>query len=112
MIVTGRCAGQSQNTPRTVEAVTVTRCGRLAVAVAILLAGCATPQAVPQVVKVPYAVPCIESANVPVMPTTLPDADLAKQGDFELVITLATERIALRQYAKEAAAVITGCVKP
>jgi len=58
------------------------------------------------------AVPCIESANVPVMPTTLPDADLAKQGDFELVITLATERIALRQYAKEAAAVITGCIKP
>jgi len=78
----------------------------------LILSGCATPQAVPQVVKVPYAVPCIEAANVPVMPVILADSELAKADDFALVIALATERIALRQYAKEAAAVITGCVKP
>ena len=77
----------------------------------ISIYGCAAPQPVPQKVFINVPVKCIESANVPAVPVTLTDAELAKQDDFALVITLATERIALRQYSKEAAAVITGCTQ-
>lgn len=77
----------------------------------ILLSGCANTQPVPQKVFINVPTPCIKAENVPAVPATLTDAELSKQGDFDLVITLATERIALRQYAKEAAAVITSCTR-
>jgi len=82
------------------------------IASSILVSGCVTNQPMPTIVKVPVPTACIEAKDVPVMPVTLADTELAKQDDFAFVITLATERIALRQYAKESAAVITGCIKP
>lgn len=85
--------------------------GATSVSIAILLAGCATVQPVPEKVFIRVPAPCIEASQLPAPPVAKSDADLAKLPDFDLVITLATDRLEYRRYSNEAAAVLTACVK-
>ena len=75
-----------------------------------MLAGCATTQA-PQIVKVPVPQPCLTADQLPKPPDAKNDAELTKLDDFDLVITLAADRLEYRRYANEAQAVLQACVK-
>ena len=73
----------------------------------ILLAGCASGPVVPEVVRVPVPVPCIEAT--PAKPVFLSDSDLLALDDFGLVVSLARERRLYQGYTAEIEAVIAGC---
>lgn len=85
----------------------------LPMAVAIIgmisLSGCATQS--PQVVKVPYAIPCLTADQLPAAPKAKTDAELAKLDDFQLVINLAADRLEYRRHSNELSAVISACVR-
>lgn len=75
------------------------------------LAGCATNQPLPTIVKVPYALPCLTADQLPKSPYARTDAELAKMSDFDLVINISADRLEYRRYATEASAVLLACVK-
>lgn len=77
------------------------------VATLLLLSGCVHTQTAPEKVYIQVPVSCVKES--PILPVIATDAELAKMDDWDLVISIATARIALRQYAKEAAAVISAC---
>ena len=82
----------------------VTACCR-ALALCTALAGCATA---PVSVSVPIAVSCVP-ADAPAPPATRSNAELASLDDRQLVLTIASERLTLLGYARQADAVIQGC---
>jgi len=65
----------------------------------------------PQVVKIPVPVPCINPDQLPKPPNAATDATLAAMTDFDLVINLAADRLEYRRYSTEAAAVLQACTK-
>ena len=72
---------------------------------ALLLAGCASA---PVSVSVPIAASCVP-ADAPGLPATLSNAELAALDDRQLVLTIASERLTLLVYAKQADLVIQAC---
>lgn len=75
---------------------------------ALGLAGCSTVPPVPEVVRVPVPVPCLERA--PERPELLTDAQLAELGDYRLVLELARDRRIRQAYEAELEAAVAGCV--
>jgi hypothetical protein len=75
----------------------------------LLLAGCASDHKLPEVVRVPVAVPCIE--RIPEEPETARDADLLALDDYRLVLTLARDRAALAASYGELRALAEACVR-
>ena len=63
---------------------------------------------VPEVVRVPVPVPCLERA--PERPALLTDAQLAELGDYRLVLELARDRRIRQAYEAELEAAVEGCV--
>lgn len=76
---------------------------------AAVLAGCAQEPVLPRTVQVPVPVPCVKAADVPALPLSKPNAELAKLGDEALILTIAAERLLLLGYALKASAVLEGC---
>jgi len=74
-------------------------------AVALLLAGCATPD--PVTIRVPVPIKCID--RVPERPYLRTDAELLAMDDFELVLSLARDRRLFQGYTAELEAVVEGC---
>lgn len=60
-------------------------------------------------VEIPVPVPCVES--VPARPLVAQDSELALLPDGPLVLTLHRDRLALRVWAEEMAALLEGCRK-
>lgn len=80
---------------------------RIWLAGSLLLAGCASGPVVPEVVRVPVPIPCIQES--PSKPAFLSDADLLALDDFGIVVSLARERRLYQGYTAEIEAVIAGC---
>lgn len=74
----------------------------------ILLAGCSSGPVVPETVRVPVPVPCIE--RVPAKPQITPDATLLALPDYSAVLSLWRDRIILRDYSVELEAAVAGCL--
>ena len=74
-----------------------------------LLAGCASDPKLPEVVRVPVPVACIEA--LPEAPETARDAELLALDDYRLVLTLARDRAALAASYGELRALAEACVK-
>jgi hypothetical protein len=100
----GRCGSNPPDAPRD-----WLLAAALAAILLLILAGCATPQ-LPEVVKIPVAVPCVREAELPRPPTVVSDADLARMDDYDLVLTLAADRDELLAAWIYAAALLKGCV--
>jgi hypothetical protein len=79
----------------------------------LILSLSACVQAPPKIVEVriPIVAPCVERSQLPPTPIVSTDSDLAKLNDFEFVIQLASDRIALRQFSQEQQALLLACVK-
>ena len=77
----------------------------------LLLTGCVHGQTVPAVVKVPVAVSCLPDV-LPAKPAVLPNSDLAKLGDGELVRAVRTLAILNVRLAQMIQAVLVLAVKP
>lgn len=71
-----------------------------------LLAGCASVE--PQVVQVPVATSCLPT-QIPQIPPTKSDPELASMSDADLVLTIAAERLDLLVYSKQADALLKSC---
>lgn len=78
---------------------------------ALLLNGCASTLPSPEKVYIRVPAPCLTADQLPAAPKATTDADLAKMNDYDLVITLAADRLEYRRYSSEAAAVLQACVK-
>lgn len=74
-----------------------------------LLAACAAPVRLPEVVRVPVPVPCLD--RLPDAPAVAGDADMLALDDFDLVLTLARDRKRLEVAYGELRAVAGACVK-
>ena len=74
----------------------------------LLLSACASAPSLPQSVSVPVPVSCLPH-EVPAVPALRPDSDLRTLDDRELVLTIASERLDLLSYARQAEVVIAGC---
>ena len=74
-----------------------------------IAAGCAGSPAVPEVVKIPVPVPCLE--RLPNAPTTATEAELLALDDYRLVLTLAKDRAAVLASYLELRAAAQACVK-
>ena len=80
--------------------------------IGLFLFGCESlPQVEIREVKVPIAVPCIKSADVPVTPKILSNENLNVLDDFDLVIQIASERLDLLKHTGELSALIKACIK-
>lgn len=75
----------------------------------LVLAGCASDPRLPEIVRVPVAVACIEV--LPEAPQTAADAELLALDDYRLVLTLAKDRAALTAAYSELRALAGACVK-
>lgn len=73
----------------------------------LLLAGCASGPHVPEVVRVPVPIPCIQES--PSKPVFLSDAELLALDDFGVVVSLARERRLYQGYVAELEATVAGC---
>lgn len=73
----------------------------------LLLAGCASGPLMPEVVKVPVPVSCVET--VPIRPGFATDTDLLGLDDFGIVVSLARERRLYQGYTAELEATLAGC---
>ena len=73
-----------------------------------ILTGCVSEPTLPTVVQIPIPASCVP-ADTPEPPAIRSNAELAKLGDGELVLTIAAERLDLLGYAQAASAVIEGC---
>lgn len=73
----------------------------------LFLSGCASQIKIPETVLVPTPVACVE--KIPEKPKASTDAELKGMTDYELVLTLASERAALVAYSLEASALLDGC---
>lgn len=73
--------------------------------------GCATTQPLPEKVFIRVTAPCIEASQLPKPPVAKTDAELKDMTDFDLVITLAADRLEYRRHSTEASAVLQACVK-
>lgn len=71
----------------------------------LLLGGCA---GAPVSVSVPIAVSCVP-VDAPALPGTSSKAELSALDDRQLVLTIASERLTLLGYAKQADAIIQAC---
>lgn len=78
-----------------------------ALALVVVLAGCASGPEIPREVRVPVPVPCIDEA--PVRPSLLTDAELLALDDYGLVIALARDRRVRQAYELALEAAIAGC---
>ena len=75
---------------------------------AALLAGCTTAPTVPEVVRVPVPISCIQG-EPPAKPETASEAEILAMDEFAATISVWTERLMLKSYALRAEAVILGC---
>lgn len=75
---------------------------------AILLAAFLTGCTALQTASVPTPVACAPKDS-PSPPVTTPNADLGKLDDYKLVLTIASERLSLIDYAGKADAIIQAC---
>jgi hypothetical protein len=75
--------------------------------VAVSIAGCSNLPSVPDIVRVPVPVPCLDSA--PVRPALLSDAELLALDDFELIVSLAKDRRQRQGYEATLEAAVAGC---
>lgn len=82
--------------------------GLAAVIVLPLLLGCATAPELPASVSVPVAVACV-GPDTPPVPQVTPAAELAKLGDYELVLRIAAERLELASWASVITPVLSAC---
>ena len=77
--------------------------------ITLLLAGCgSTGPVLPERILVPTPVKCIDRA--PDKPEITPDATLAGLDDYRYVISLARDRLALRDYSGMLEAALAGCL--
>lgn len=79
----------------------------------LLLAGCASTfiPPVPSETSIPVGVPCLTIDMIPVKPDFVSDAQLAAKPDGQFVLSLASDRLARRDYEKELEAVLFACVQ-
>lgn len=83
----------------------------LAIAAMLGLAGCSGAPRVPAVVQVPVPVACLRPGSVPPLPAIASDAELARMDDFDLVRTLARERVELLAWFAEILPVLEACAR-
>lgn len=76
----------------------------------IFLAGCSGSPALPEVVRVPIATPCLSADQLPAAPDILPDAALFALDDYRAVLELARARIILKDAVLERDALLSGCL--
>lgn len=77
----------------------------LSIILLMLMASCASA---PQSVNVPVATSCLP-ASVPEIPRTAESQELASLDDYQLVLRLASERLDLIVYSRQASALIQSC---
>lgn len=83
---------------------------RSAIALCLLLAGCAGPELqVPKEVRVPVPVPCIAAADRPERPPMASDAELLALDTYRRTWALWGDRAARQAYERELEAVVEGC---
>ena len=75
----------------------------------MMLAGCSSSPTLPTVTRVPVPVPCVTA--MPAKPDITPDAALKALSDYAMVLSLAKDRVLLRDYAGELEAILSGCVQ-
>lgn len=75
---------------------------------ALLLAGCALPNA-PTEVLIPVSTPCL--TEIPPLPDLVTDAQLLAMPDAAFVLALAADRLERAKWMAVAQAVMEGCVK-
>lgn len=84
---------------------------------AMTFAGCAAPQPEirivrePVEIRVPYAVSCVAAADLPAPPALLTDAELARLPDGDLVLTVESQRRALRAHLRKTDALLAACAR-
>jgi len=78
-------------------------------AIFALLTGCSTLPELPKETLVPVPVPCVEA--MPDKPRLLTDAELAKLADYQLVLAIRQDQLALRAYAEILEALMLACVR-
>ncbi len=83
----------------------------LAIAAMLGLAGCSGAPRVPAVVQVPVPGACLRPGSVPPLPAIASDAELARMDDFDLVRTLARERVELLAWFAEILPVLEACAR-
>jgi hypothetical protein len=75
----------------------------------LLLSGCAVQPKLPEVVKVPVPVPCID--QIPAAPELAQDDAVLAMGDYEAVLTMWRDRLSARVAYDELRAIAEACVK-
>lgn len=78
--------------------------------IVLLLAGCST-QIVYKEVKVPVPTSCLKEADVPVPVVVVDNQGLLALDDYQLVLTIASERLELLKHTGELRAVLSACLK-
>lgn len=74
----------------------------------LLLAGCSSNPAIPEVTKVPVVVSCVK--NAPAKPATASEREILAMDDYAGTLTVWTERLLLKAYAEKTEAVIMACL--
>ena len=76
---------------------------------AAILAGCSTGPKVPEVVRIPIQVPCIEA--LPAAPDLAADDAVLAMDDYRAVLTMWRDRLSARVAYDELRAMASACVK-
>ena len=92
-----------ENLPLIHKAKIISLCG-----IAAVLTACTSAPKVPEIVRVPVPVSCIQG-EPPAKPDTLSEAEILVMDDYAATLTVWTERLLLKSYAVRAEAVILGC---
>lgn len=79
----------------------------------LVLTACTAAPPLPEVriVKMPVPVPCVKASELPTQPKIASNAELNALGDFDLVISLASERLDLLKLSGEQTALLKACVQ-
>jgi hypothetical protein len=76
---------------------------------AVTLIGCAEQVRLPDRIEIPISVPCLD--KVPERPSLASDAEILKQTDYAVVLSLWLDRRLRQDYEAVLEAALSGCVK-
>jgi hypothetical protein len=77
--------------------------------IAMLLVGCSSQSKLPEVVKIPVPVPCID--QMPAAPDLAQDDALLAMDDYRAVLTMWKDRLTAKVAYEELRAIAQACVK-
>lgn len=80
-----------------------------ALLIVLLAAGCASQPKLPEVVKIPVPVPCIDA--IPAAPELSQDDAVLAMDDYRAVLTMWQDRLSARVAYEELRAIAQGCIK-